>query len=63
VGGRLAVVGTAPALRECSRCHPELFVAATVREALSSFGIAGPAHDPAAAPHDPDALHRSQPAG
>jgi hypothetical protein len=42
-GSQLAVVGTTSALRACTRRYPELFVTATIRDALSAFGIGEPA--------------------
>jgi hypothetical protein len=55
VGSRLAVVGTTSALRTCTRRCPELFVTATIRDALSAFGIAEPdgAHDNTATNESP----------
>jgi hypothetical protein len=39
VGGRLVVVGTPRAAGECARLCPELFVAATVRQAHAALGL------------------------
>jgi hypothetical protein len=39
VGGRLVVVGTSRAASACARVCPELFVAATVRQAQAALGL------------------------
>jgi hypothetical protein len=39
VGGRLVVVGTPRAASDCARQCPELFVAATVRQAQAALGL------------------------
>jgi hypothetical protein len=39
VGGRLVVVGTQRAAHACARVCPELFVAATLRQAQAALGL------------------------
>jgi hypothetical protein len=49
-GSQLAVVGTAAAVADCIRRHPDVLCAASIRHALDAFGLGDPPSGMAQAP-------------